>query len=481
MVNNTIPVFIVIIVSLIIITSAGLYLVKQTGFVGDEFIDVFPERTMIEEKCVSTTSSKECISKNLKYIIDDKIMNDINPIHRSVKFENVSLETSSGVSNVQEGIFLHLQGASATITHDFRGQRTKILGTTIGGFSLGDGSHQVIVSDQRVCNFGDIGLNLANIRSTQPTNFVLEIEPSELNSSQYKIFCNGVQFGRVFNIKDTEVLNVNFVTTGHLYLRRVSYLPAFSCKLVGDEKLGIESFTGGRVIDKFSGRFEMKRFCLQQPIIRTNQRTSGSDQITEPLLLLNQGKRIEIPGEETWTIVYVFDGKNVQTKCDFEREAINKDLKCESVNGIVQLGCDGFIDEKRNVCVTTPSQGEKNCGIGQAIELTENGSIRCTSYKPVDQICSPLSLKKTANDSVCEPKESFTCPIGYEVRVIANKQYSCEKTLLNEIVNVPLSKVTNSENVGLNLSLGIFTVVILLLIIFLFFGTWLKIKDIRGG
>ena len=415
--RSGLPIFLLLTLFLLLAVFSAFYYTQQTAFAGDEFIDVFPERQILSQQCKDVDYGELCTAKNLEWRKETRQVGDINPgasiyslfgFKRNTEMVGASADPAlydeQGSALYAYDLRSNRVGKAITITHDFRGQRVRVEGTTHAGDV---GAPAVYIGSQKACDFPSVGLNLGGILDDTPKNFLLEIEPSELNSSQMKTVCNGKSLGNT-NLADNESVTLGFSTArnGELFLRRIAYLPLFSCKLANNEKLGIESFQGGQLIDKFSGRYEMKRFCLQHPIVRTNSKAQGSDQIIEPLILLNQGKKIQIPQDETWTILYVFDGKNVQTKCDFEKEAIDQNLKCEPINGVVQLGCiGGFIDEQRNICVTTPPQNEKACPIGASLERTENGTIRCVTYLPVDQICSPLTLKKVGASSTCEPKD----------------------------------------------------------------------------
>ena len=475
-------VLVVVIVAVLAVGAIKFFIPSQTSFVGSPYIPIFPKGQLVNEQCTITPEGKDCTAQDLHWIINPKTPSDIDNGGRGryVAFENITLETGFGVSNAQSGNFLHIAGVNSptTITHDFRGQFGRVALTAVGGIDVGGlGAHKIYVASE-LCNSGDIGKNLANVGSTQPANLLLEIVPNSLNSSQYKIFCNGVESNGVHQIKDTESLTVQFFTTGHLYIREASYLPMYSCAVVGDEKLAIETFEGGKTIDKYSGRYEMKRFCLNHGVIRVNADAQGSDEAPEPLVLLNEGKQITIPQRETWTILYVIDGKNVPTKCDFTNEAIGKNGECQPINGVVQICTGGAYDVKLGTCTTTPPQNGNACVVGETIVKLPNGSISCVSYPPVDQLCNSLSLVKTANGSGCAMREEAKCKAGYTLTVVSTDpiQYSCEKSVgvskATEAITsiIPESVTSNAELNPFTISLGFVAIIIGLAL----YGTFLN-------
>ena len=155
-----------------------------------------------------------------------------------------------------------------------------------------------------------------------------------------------------------------------------------------------------------------------------------------------------IPQEETWTIPYVFDGANVQTKCDFEKEAIGSNGSCQSINGVALIAGKGAaINEATGIITITPPLSE-NCPTGYNLRKTQNGSLICEIYLPVDQLCSPLTLTRTESGSYCEAKSFLKCPDGFDAVTISTNplQFSCEKVTssVSEIVDSLVPKAVRS-------------------------------------
>ena len=452
----------VIAIFLLAIIGGFYYLTQGTAFAGSDFIPIYPERQFIDLRC-SSENGTTCFAKNAfyNYANPNWINNygtDFSDGNPSVVWEKGSGITTFRGANIETNqSVLRITNAEFKITHDFRGQRARFQFKN-GADSLGLFVGNDLEGYYTIGSTTTFRDNLQGIGGGTPTNYLLEIEPSELNSSIFTLFVNGDQIAfdanRLnFQIRDDRPLyimvrDMSRLGNRDLWINEVSYLPMYSCSLVGNEKLGIESFQGGVTIDKFSGRFEMKRFCMQHPVIRTNNLAQGSDQIVEPLILLNQGKKVTIPQEETWTIPYVFDGANVQTKCDFEKEAIGSNGSCQSINGVALIAGKGAaINEATGIITITPPLSE-NCPTGYNLRKTQNGSLICEIYLPVDQLCSPLTLTKTESGSYCEAKSFLKCPDGFDAVTISTNplQFSCEKVTssVSEIVDSLVPKAVRS-------------------------------------
>jgi len=396
-------------------------------------------------------------------------------LNDAVKLREGLLEISPASQPGQYGLANH---APFLIKRDFYANDVKI------NFKVGGSPNRVLrfyVNDNVVYDFdtGTIGTNkLSHIMS-------FEIKSGDLNPNELAILLNGNLLDYITISGNEKTISwgdksfsgkllVSMSSNSDFFIKNVLYKVPFACGIPDDHMLAMETFGSGSEVDIFSTRYEVKRFCLDHPVIRTSSEYSGSDTTAEPYLQWIKGKSLTVPDGETWTMFYIFDNSDgdVLTVCNID-ESYNVDKeRCENEVGIVNLCSEGVYDSTIGACAVTGVDTE--CSFGR-LELRD-GLKRCIYNPPVDQVCEAGTFNPSTG--TCQALNSFVCPVGYDRKVV-DGQTVCTTTLKEfETVYVEVASTLPVEPAeGLSSS----TIIIVLIGLFVVMFLMINAKGRRSG
>lgn len=258
---------------------------------------------------------------------------------------------------------------------------------------------------------------------------VIEIVPSLIDENKYTLFINGIPQEKTYPINSqwfiTFSVGAPACGNARLVLSNPRWKPQFDCNVSNDEVLIFDEFSEGSVINLTSLSYPIKKFCINQPVIIRSLTNQGiaTDTSNELLLNLAQGRNIIVKSGQTVRIPYITKVQSGLFRCLASQAFNTKTQQCENFLSAATEDAEGIY--------------LNNINIG-------NNEILYT--KKYDS--SPSIRIGNIVYNTDAPK--YTCDCNIEGRILPDKNPSCWKTSLTDVLSI-VSKTTYNINNYLSL------------------------------
>jgi len=133
------------------------------------------------------------------------------------------------------------------------------------------------------------------------------------------------------------------------------HVRTYTCPLIDGRMIFIETFAGGKEVNKYSFRYPVNFFCKVHPVIITTAdgRTYKRAEIYDRIVA---GETLTIPEDETWTFFYVgYANQQLPLVCKEGALRVSEDkIECVVQPGIVHVCSEGQFDPVKGLCVIQP-------------------------------------------------------------------------------------------------------------------------------
>jgi len=188
------------------------------------------------------------------------------------------------------------------------------------------------------------------------------------------------------------------------------HVRTYTCPVVDGRMIFIETFAGGKEVNKYSFRYPVNFFCKVHPVIittadgRTYKRSDIYDRIVA-------GETLTIPEDETWTFFYVgYANQQLPLVCKDGALRITEDkIECVVQPGIVHVCSEGQFDPVRGLCVVQP-ESKAVCESG----YYDAEKKVCIWHPPLQAVCEKGLYNPDTKLCEWKPKTIIECEGNYD-------------------------------------------------------------------
>ncbi|MHA1685163.1 MAG: hypothetical protein ACTSYD_02020, partial [Candidatus Heimdallarchaeaceae archaeon] len=215
------------------------------------------------------------------------------------------------------------------------------------------------------------------------------------------------------------------------------HVRTYTCPLVNGRMIYIETFAGGKEVNKYSFRYPVNFFCKVHPVIITtaNGKTYKKVDIYDRIVA---GETLTIPEDETWTFFYVgYANQQLPLVCKNGALRITEDkIECVVQPGIVHVCSEGQFDPTKGLCVIQPeSRAVCESGYYDAEKKV------CIWHPPLQAVCEKGLYNPDTGFCEWKPKTVVECEGSYDKErgvciVVPTTVIKCQRGYYDEKADV---------------------------------------------
>lgn len=215
------------------------------------------------------------------------------------------------------------------------------------------------------------------------------------------------------------------------------HVRTYTCPLTDGRMIYIETFAGGKQVNKYSFRYPPNFFCKVHPVLITTAdgTTEKRSDIYERIV---NGETLTIPQNETWTFFYVgYANQQLPLVCKEGALKISEEkIECVVQPGVVHVCSEGQFDPVRGLCVIQP-ESKAVCESG----YYDAQQKICIWHPPLQAVCEKGLYNPDTKLCEWKPQTAIECVGSYDesrgvCTIIPKTIVKCEKGYYDEVADV---------------------------------------------